>query len=220
MFKSWKTAIAAAVLATGLGAGCAQAALIIGTISISDGLLGLPTPPSGSVVSGLTGISHEGLGLSTGCTNSFVGSCGGLNATMTDWDFAGPFPDIIVVNGFTFDLKGHGAITPTALSCGGAGTCGDDLVVANLVGIVSKAGFDDTAFSGTLTLFGSCLGSGGICTSGNNGTYAYTLLATDHSTAPEPGTFLLVGIALAGLGFGVGRRNRLTALVPSNPSAT
>ena len=158
MFKSCKTAIAAAVLAAGLGAGVAQAAFITGSISVADGLLGLPAAPSGSAVSGLTGIQPDGNGLAFGCTTDFVGTCPG-SATMTAWDFVGPFPDIIVINGFTFDLTAHGAITPTALTCGG-GSCSDALVVASLTGIVSKAGFEDSLFTGSLTFSGSCVGAG------------------------------------------------------------
>jgi hypothetical protein len=200
MIKTCKAAIGAAVLAVGLSAGVAQAAFITGSISVTDGLLGLPAAPSGSAVSGLTGIDHDGNGSSFGCTTNFVGSCGGANATMTDWDFIGPFPNIIVINGFTFDLTGIGPVTPSPLVCGGAGSCSDGLLVASLVGVVSKAGFDPTAFTGQLSFSGSCVGSGATCTSDISGGYTYSLSATGRSTVPEPGTLLLIGIALAGLG--------------------
>ena len=59
---------------------------------------------------------------------------------MTDWLFAGPFPIIISVGGFTFDLNGHGLVTFTPLVCG-SGSCSDTLSVAGLSGIVSKVGF-------------------------------------------------------------------------------
>ncbi len=199
MFKTCKTAIGAAVLALGLAAGTAHAAFITGSISITDGLSGLPATPSTSVVSALTGIQHTGLGSSFGCTTDFVGSCGGANATMTDWLFAGPFPIIITINGFTFDLNAHGAITFTPLVCGPQ-TCSDTLTVANLSGVVSKAGFDDTAFTGSLALTGTCVGSAGVCTSDVSGGYTYSLSATGTNTTPEPGTLLLIGVALAGLG--------------------
>jgi hypothetical protein len=201
MLKSCKTAIAAAVLAVGLGgAGVAQAVFITGSISITDGLLGLPTAPSSSAVSALTGIQHDGPGLAFGCTTAFVGTCPGA-ATMTDWVFAGPFPDIIVINGFTFDLMSIGAITPTPLTCGG-GSCSDALVVASLVGTVSKAGFEDSLFTGSLTFSGSCVGALATCLSDISGGYTYSLSATGRPpVVPEPGTLLLIGVALAGLGF-------------------
>src|SRR6266496_4696588 len=198
MFKTCKAAIGAVVLALGLAAGTAQAAFIIGGVTVTDGVLGVPTPPSTSVVSALTEIQHDGNGTGFSCSGSFVGSCGALgNAVMTDWFFVGPFPDIIVINGFTFDLTGHGLITSTPLSCVG-GSCSDTLTVAGLVCIVTHAGFDPTAFTGSLTLTGSCNGSAGTCTGGGvTAGYSYSLSATGSATVPEPGTLLLIGVALA-----------------------
>ncbi|HQR12285.1 MAG TPA: hypothetical protein PLW68_13250, partial [Casimicrobiaceae bacterium] len=60
MLKTWKALIGAAIVACGLSAGVAQAAFITGSITIADGLLGLPAAPSGSVVSALSGIQHDG----------------------------------------------------------------------------------------------------------------------------------------------------------------
>ena len=200
MFRYGKSAVAALVLALGLGAGAAQAGFITGSITVSDGLKNLPAIPSTSIVSGLLGVDPDGNGNSGGCTGNFVGTCGFANALMASWIFAGPFPVIIDVGGFKFDLVVHGLITPTPLSCN-AGSCSDNLLIATLVGVVSGNGFDPTAFTGSLSLSGSCVGGAGTCVSDLSGGYTYSLSATGRQQAPEPSTLLLLGVALAGLGF-------------------
>jgi hypothetical protein len=197
-----KNLIGAGILAAGLAAGSAQAVFIVGSISITDGidLTSLPAPPTGTVVSGLTSITHgPGPHAAGGCTGTFVVelTCA-ESATMTDFAFAGPFPDIIVIDGFTFDLTSVGAIIPAPLVCGG-GSCADALTVF-LSGIVSGNGYEPSAFSGTLSLTGSCVGSAGLCTSDLSAGYTYSLAATGRpDQVPEPGTLALMGVALAGL---------------------
>jgi hypothetical protein len=78
-------------------------------------------------------------------------------------------------------------------------SCSDNLLVAN--GGRRAATADPTAFTGSLSLSGSCLGAAGTCISDQSGGYTYSLSATGRQQAPEPGTLILLGAALAGLGW-------------------
>ena len=88
-----------------------------------------------------------------------------------------------------------------SFSCDGGGNCADTLTV-KLAGTVSKAGFQDTIFTATLGLSGSCNSLDNVvCNGPVSGGYTYSISANGRSTAPEPGSLALIGVALAGMAF-------------------
>jgi PEP-CTERM motif len=208
MLKMFKIVTAAACLALGLVALPAQAAFINGLLTVSDTYDPAFLPlGDNSVVSELTSFHPfppQPTGNAGGGTGDFTGTVG--LATLQAWNFA-PCPGAgcaglneIAVNGFTFNITGAN-ITAGAGSflCDGQGNCADTLTL-HIAGVVSHAGFSDTAFSGTLALTGSCNSLDNVvCNGPVSGGYTYSLSANGRNVVPEPGSLALIGVALAGM---------------------
>ena len=196
MSKMLKIAVVALVLATGLGLTPAQAGPINGAITISDTL----NPPGflpcsgASVVGDCTRIAHLGNGNAGGGTldfSAFAGPGCAACAIMKDWVFATPLALLneIIIPGFSFDIRVAIVFPKSPLICG-ATSCADALTIF-VSGIVTGAGFDPTAFTGTLAMTGSCVGTATGCTGPYSGGYTYSLAAAGQVVRlPEPTTLL------------------------------
>jgi hypothetical protein len=209
MFKCCKQFLGAIGAALLLGFAPANAMPINGAVTVSDTFNSAFLPcPGGGIVQNCDSVEHLGAGNTGGGTLDFLGTSGAGNATLLDWVFATPglLADEITIPGFAFDITSAGPIVQGPLLCG-AGACADALII-EMSGIVTGAGFDPTVFTGTLTLTGACNGAtiAGNCNPAAiySGGYSYRL-AVLRIAAPEPGTLLLIGVAIAGLGFVRGR---------------
>jgi hypothetical protein len=195
----------ALALALTLGAGAAQAAPIIGSISFADGFGSVPTPPppTSSIVSGQTAFDINNVFnvYSPGSANgSFAGTS---SATGFDFNTAALPTTFFTTNtGFTFTLTAASVASNNPLACAVSGLCTDSIAFDVRGTVTGPAGTDPTEFLGSWTANGSCLGGGAQCESNVTASWSASLTATGRpSVVPEPGGLALAGLALAGLAF-------------------
>lgn len=205
--KHFKTfAVAAMVCGLSLvSAQTASAAFITGSISISDGFDpgGIPGAPTTSIVSGLTNWDLNNA-VNTYVPGSATGDLlGTTSATVSDFSVL-PTTFFTTDTGFTFTLTSAVPVITDALSC--IDTLCTDRIIFAVAGTASKAGFTDTAFIGSFTANGSCIGAASTCLSNITAGWSASVVATGRETVPEPATMALFGLGL--LGAGVARRRR------------
>jgi hypothetical protein len=176
-------ALGAAAVALGLSAGSTQAAFINGAMSVSNGGLTLPTPPSNFIVSGLTTFTQTtplGNGNANGCTGTFFigGGCNGSPPMAASTFSLGGSGITYTYAGFQFNATSitlNGPPTPLKFS----GNSGTDGIAISLAGTVHDTNnvLQDTAWTGNWTANGACTGGPTQCLSNLTASWSVSIAA-------------------------------------------
>lgn len=200
------SAVAGGGLALLLSAGSLQAAEINGSVGFAGAWDVLPGPNSTSVVSQITFFDLNNIAnayIPTSGTGDFAGV---MTAFAVDFDInATPFD--IFTNDVDFAVTSVSSINRTALSCGSANNCTDQInfIMQGIVTSTLDPTFTPTIFFGSFTGSGSCSNdvSDGVvdCDSNITATWSATLAASGQpAVVPEPMTLALLGTSMLGLG--------------------
>lgn len=208
MNRKIKNAVAAGVLALGLGAGVAQAdPFINGSVSAIGGFDNVSGAPN-AIVSGLTLLDVSPLALFVGAIGDLTGGGG----TAYDFNIPPAVGAVYSVGIFTFTITSVSNVANVAFACTavnpstGIGQCADQRLF-DFAGTVSGAGFADTLWSGAWNAQGSCAGNETVgCTGGKTASWSSSLTALGANQIPEPGSLALLGLGLGALALGRRRK--------------
>jgi hypothetical protein len=190
MNRFFKNGLLAMIALVGLvNSPVATAAPIYGTVNFGS-------PVANVQIGGLDLANFVGIPSATVITpanGSFSGSLGSA-VTAANITSNGPILGFLSFDGFTVDVASfYGVNVWTVTSLPG----GNDFLSMAFTGTIKKAGFDDTAVTGSIsTQF----------TGGYNPNTVVSWSGNLKSEVPEPGTYVLMGAGLVGI-FALRRRN-------------